>query len=120
MARWTVRTKEGELVYESFGAVERAWLQGLVEPDDELLEEGTTRWRRAGSVPILAQARRQGDQVWGGTQSAWAAILVVLGSVALYLLVHKQWAWGGILAIVVTSLFFKITYSAFRKTKPHG
>ncbi len=117
--KWTVRTKEGELTYESFGAVEQAWLSGLVGPDDELLEEGTSKWRRADSFPILARARRQGDQVWGGSQSAWIAIGVVLGSIALYLLVHGQYIIGGLVAVVLTTLLFRVTNAAFKKTKPY-
>ena len=117
--KYTVRTKDGELVYESFRAVEQAWLSGLVGPEDELLEDGTTKWRRADSFPLLVQARRQGNQVWGGTQAAWIFSGVLLASVALYLIAHGRVVIGSVLALIVSSLLFRVTYSAFKRTKPH-
>ena len=132
--RYRVRTPEGELSYESFGEVERAYLSGLVDPEDEVLEEGTTRWRKAGAIPTLAKARRSGNQVWGGTQMIWILIFISLGSVALYLLgkgwaaQHTQplmdvmihyWAPGGLLAIVLGTLLTTITYRAQKRTRPH-
>jgi hypothetical protein len=117
--KYTVRSKDGELTYASFGAVEHAWLAGLVDPEDELLEEGTTKWRRADSFPLLVRARRQGNQVWGGSQAAWIIIGVTFGSASLYLLVKGNYLIGGVIAIIVTTLLFKVTYSASKRTKPH-
>jgi len=117
--KYTVRSKDGELVYSSFGAVEHAWLAGLIGPEDELLEEGTTKWRRADSFPLLVRARRQGNQVWGGTQAAWIMIAVVFGSLALYLLVHGNYLIGGVVAIIVTTVLFRVTYAASKRTNPH-
>ena len=54
--RYFVRTPEGELVFNSFGEVERAFLQGLVEPDDEIREEDANKWRKASTLPLLVQA----------------------------------------------------------------
>src|ERR1043166_1746974 len=88
MAKWTVRTKEGELTYGSFGEVEQAWLSGMVGPDDELKEEGHDKWRKATTFPLLVQARKHGNQVWGGTQMVWLIVLIALGSLAMYFLVE--------------------------------
>ena len=118
--KYTVRTKEGELTYASFGAVELAWKQGLVGPDDELLEEGKTKWRKAGSIALLAQARRSGDQVWGGSQMAWIIIMVIAASIGLYFLVHGNYLVGGLLSLAIAVLLFRITTNAFKRTKPHG
>lgn len=120
MAKYRVRTKEGELTYESFRAVEWAWLQGLVEPDDELLEEGATRWRRAGSIPLLVNARRHGNQVWAGTQSAWIIISLVVCSAALYLLAKGHYLAGGLLAVLISLMLFRVTVAAYKKSRPHG
>jgi hypothetical protein len=131
--RFRVRTPDGELTYESFGEVERAYLAGLVEPQDEVLEDGTSRWRKAGAIPELARARRMGNQVWGGTQMIWILIFITFGSVALYLLA-KGWAaydkkeplqtvalhyWlpGGVLAIILGSLLTTITYRASKRSR---
>ena len=51
------RTPEGELEYESILHVEQAYLSGLVDPEDEVLEEGGTLWRKAATLPNLARAR---------------------------------------------------------------
>ncbi len=56
--RYRVRTPEGELEYPSLRDVEQAYVQGLVDPQDEVLEEGSTLWRKAESLPTLARARR--------------------------------------------------------------
>ena len=82
--KYRVRSKEGELEYESFGQVEKAWLMGLIDPSDELLEEGHTKWRRADSIPLLVSARRSGDQVWMGTWFLWTLFGVIGGSMALW------------------------------------
>jgi hypothetical protein len=119
-AKWTVRTKDGELVYGNFGEVEQAWLSGLVDPDDELLEEGHTKWRKASSFPVLVNARRHGNQVWGGTQTAWMVISILLGSAALILITNGSYALGGVIAFVVASLMIRVTMQAFKRTKPHG
>ncbi|MFZ5469750.1 MAG: hypothetical protein ACOZIN_09965 [Myxococcota bacterium] len=118
--KYTVRTKDGELVYDSFGQVEQAWLNGLVGPEDELREEGATKWRKAGSIPLLVQARRHGNQVWGGTQLLWITVSVVLGSAAMYLIAKGNMLVGGLIAVGVAVLLFRVTTEAFKKSKPHG
>ena len=133
--RFRVRSPEGELQYESFGEVEKAYLAGLVDPDDELLEEGSTRWRKASTFPHLARARRTGNQVWGGTQSVWILCGVVFGSISLYLLVKgwiaygqkaplvdvlkSYWVPGLVIGLALGSLLTTVTYRAFKRTRPH-
>ncbi len=117
----TVRSKDGgELTYGSFGEVERAWSMGFVEPDDEILEEGQTKWRRAGSIPVLVNARRQGDQVWGGSQAALVVIGVLVASFALYLIGKGQYLYGGLLTVVVILVTGRMMTQAAKRTRPHG
>ena len=118
--KYTVRTHEGELTYGSFGAVELAWRQGLVGPEDEILEEGKAHWRKAGSIALLAQARRSGDQVWGGSQMAWIIGVVIAASIGLYFLVHGNYLVGGLVSLALCVVLFRITTQAFKRTKPHG
>ncbi len=116
--RYTVRTPEGELTFNSFGEVERAWLQGLVDPDDEIREEGSTKWRKASTLPLLVQARRRGNAVWGGTQSAWIVVAIVLGSAALYS-IAKGHTWLGLMvAFGLALLLTRVTYRAFKRSRP--
>ncbi len=116
--RYTVRTPEGELTFKSFGEVERAWLQGLVEPDDEIQEEGSSKWRKASSLPLLVQARRHGDAVWGGTQPAWIVVAIVLASAALYLIAKGRTWYGLTLAFGLALLLTRVTYKAFKRSRP--
>lgn len=118
--KYKVRTKDGgELDYESFGQVEQAWLLGLIDPDDELLEEGKTLWRKAGSIPLLVNARRSGDQVWVGTWFAWVCLGVAGGTVALVLFHRHNWVGGMIVAFIVAGLMVRITVNAYARRKPH-
>lgn len=116
----TVRSKEGELVYGSFREVEQAWLMGLIDPDDEVQEHGTTRWRKAGKIPLLVQARRQGASVWKGSLMLLSVVGIGAGSVAIYLLLKQEFLWGGLLAVVVALTLVQITMRANKQRKPHG
>jgi hypothetical protein len=115
--RYTVKTPEGELTFSSFGEVERAWLQHLIDPEDEIRGEGSTHWRKASSFPVLVRARRQSAAVWGGSQSLWILIGIVLGSVALYFIVKGKLLIGLTTALGVALLLTQVTYRAFKRTR---
>jgi hypothetical protein len=119
----TVRSADGgELEYESFGQVEQAWLMGLVGPDDELLEEGKTAWRKARTYPLLMAARRSGEQVWMGAWFLWTLLGVIGATVALRMLALDalEWKLGGvILGFGVAMAMLKVTMTAHARRKPH-
>lgn len=115
---YVVRTPEGELTFNSFGEVERAFLQGLVEPEDEVREEGTSKWRKASTLPLLIQARRRGDAVWGGTQPAWIIVSIVFASAALYSIAKGRTWLGLTIAFALALLLTRVTYRAFKRTRP--
>lgn len=117
--RYRVKTKEGELHYESFGQVEQAWLLGFIEPDDELLEEGHTKWRKAKTFPLLMQARRSGEQVWVGSWFAWVVMGACAGTFALWQLNKGNYVVGLIAAFIVGGVMFKVTVNAHKRSKPH-
>jgi hypothetical protein len=121
--KYKVRSKDGELDFESFGQVEQAWLMGMVEPEDDVLEEGKTVWRKAGAIPLLAKARREGDAVWKGTWFAWTLIGVVGGTIALVLLNRHDMASkvaGVVVAFMVAGLMTKVSVNAYDRRKPHS
>ena len=118
--KFTVRTPEGELTFQSFGEVEKAWLMGLVGPDDELLEDGKTMWRKASSFPHLVNARRTGDQAWGGSWFLWTVIGILLASSAGWLIKAEQYLYGGILALMTAMVMTHVTVRAAKKSKPYG
>jgi len=80
--KYRVRTPEGELSYPSILELTKAYLMGLVEPGDEVQREGDTLWRKAASIPQLAQAKKPPRHFFADTQMRWALGLALLGSVA--------------------------------------
>ncbi|MBK7860263.1 MAG: hypothetical protein IPJ65_16945 [Archangiaceae bacterium] len=118
--KFLVRTPEGELEFQSFGEVERAWLMGLVGPDDELLEDGKTKWRKASSFPLLMKARRTGEQAWGGAWFLWTVIGVMLGSCTLWLIRAGQNLLGGLLGLMTAMVMIHVSVRAAKRAKPHG
>jgi hypothetical protein len=116
--RYRVRTPDGELEYESILHVEQAYVAGLVDPEDEVLEEGGTLWRKASTLPNLARARRPASsKSTNRTQSLIILIAVVLGVFSLLLV----WSGRGLLALLgalgVISLLWRVTYDAFRRKR---
>jgi hypothetical protein len=121
--KYTVRNQDGQLEYSSFGQVEQAWRLGFVEPSDEILEEGKTMWRRADSFPLLAKARRHGDDVWNGAWFLWALIGVTLATISLLFLKEKEVmprVIGFTIAIGDAYLLGYVTVRAQKRRKPHG
>jgi hypothetical protein len=129
--KFVVRTQDGELTFGSFGEVEKAWLMGLVGPDDELLEEGKTKWRKASSFPHLVNARRTGEQAWGGAWFLWTVIGILMGSGSLYelkvgiaALAHGEFTmdltFGALLGLITAYVMIRVTMRAHKKSRPHG
>ena len=118
--KFKVRTPEGELQFQSFGEVEKAWLMGLVGPDDELLEDGKTTWRKASSFPLLVHARRTGEQAWGGTWFLWTVMGILFGSGALWLLKEGQYLFGVMLGFATALVMVHVTVQAAKRSKPYG
>ncbi|MCA3012279.1 MAG: hypothetical protein INH41_07755 [Myxococcaceae bacterium] len=124
--KYRVRNQDGELEFESFGQLEQAWLMGLVEPSDEVLQEGHAKWRRADSYAVLATARRHGDDVWNGSWFLFVLIGVALATVALVLFKQAaaeksdlKWGLGFLVAIVDVVLMTRVTVNAQRRRDPH-
>jgi len=114
--RYRVRTPEGELEYPSLRDVEQAYAQGLVDPQDEVLEEGGTLWRKAESLPALVRARRTSSSTAGRGQRLTVAASVGLGLVALYLYftgVGLMWVLG--IAMLIVPLLTRLMLKAFRR-----
>lgn len=117
--KYRVRNQEGEIEFQSFGQLEQAWLMGLVEPSDEVLEDGKTLWRRADAIPLLAKARRHGDNVWGGAWFLWTLIGVAGGTIALVLFHQGNYLLGLVVSFVVAALMIKVTVDAQKRRDPH-
>lgn len=117
--KYRVRNADGELAYGSFGEVERAWLMGFIDPDDEIREETASQWRKASSFPLLAQARRSSDQVWVGADHLVLLLTVGVGSLALWFIANGSYVVGGIAALVLAVILIQVTTRVRAKTRPH-
>ncbi|HZI14710.1 MAG TPA: hypothetical protein VE153_30360 [Myxococcus sp.] len=118
---YVVRTPDGELVYPSLLDVERAYAQGLVDPEDEVREESASLWRKAGSLPALAGARRASSGAASRGQTLTVVGVVLLGVLALSLLFRDSWQLrvaGIVLALVASTLLTRITFKAFKRPPP--
>ncbi len=112
--RYRVRTPEGELEYESLLHVEQAYVAGLVAPEDEVLEEGGTLWRKAATIPSLARARRSRPGAFDRTQFLTILGAVALGICALVLVRSGRGLFALLLSLGVIALLWRVTFSTFR------
>lgn len=90
--------------FESFREVHNAYRVGLIEPEDEILEDGTEKWRQAQTYPMLRDLPRSKKRTLPGPQ-----ILAALGSgiAALIALFTGRWLAGlalGCIAAVSATL----------------
>ncbi len=115
MGRYTVRSKEGQLSFESFLDVEKAYLQGLVDADDEVLEEGKETWRKAGSIPLLQQAATAARQRGSNTVLYWVVAATLLAAGALFCLIAGYHIVALCLAMALTMLLWRVTALAFKR-----
>ncbi|HSP78053.1 MAG TPA: hypothetical protein VLQ93_05965 [Myxococcaceae bacterium] len=118
---YRVRTPDGELGYESLYEVERAYALGLVGPEDEVLEEGKSTWRKASSIPALARSKPSGRELGDRTQLLTILAVVALGLGALVLIFSESTnrrLLGITLALVVSALLGRVTLKAFRRPGP--
>jgi hypothetical protein len=115
--RYRVRTPEGELEYESILHVEQAYVAGLVAPEDEVLEEGGTLWRKAATIPNLARARKTTPTAFDRNQLLTIGLAVVLGICALMLVRSGRGMLALLASLAVVSLLWRVTFTTFRKKR---
>lgn len=119
--RYVVRTPDGELVYPSLLDVEKAYAQGLVDPEDEVREESGSAWRKASSLPTLARARRESSGAASRGQALLVMGVVLLGALALSLLFRDSWnlrLLGIVLALAASFMLTRVTFKAFKRPPP--
>ncbi|MFL5356640.1 hypothetical protein [Archangium sp.] len=115
---YRVRTPDGELGYPTMLDVEQAYTQGLVGPEDEVLEDGHSTWRKASSIPVLARAKRPSTGLMSRAQKAGVVVAVVLGFTSLRLIMKDDWGLRGagiVLALAMSSVLMWLTVSAVRR-----
>ncbi len=116
--KYTVKNKDGELTYGSMEEVKTAYVLGLVEPEDEILEEGAKVARKAGAIPLLVTAKKvnveRGDsKVLGG----WVLGALALAMFAFYFLLNEHWKWGGLATFGVLAMLAQIVRLTARRKR---
>jgi hypothetical protein len=117
--RYRVRTPEGELEYESILHVEQAYAAGLVDPEDEVREEGGTLWRKASTFPTLAKARGSGVRSWAHKNAQTLSIVIAAAAAlfALLLMSLGYGLWALVPALGASSMVWRVTYKTFHRRR---
>ncbi|MDC0708587.1 hypothetical protein POL68_08920 [Stigmatella sp. ncwal1] len=116
--RYRVRTPEGELDYASLGDLQQAYVQGLVEPHDEVLEEGGSLWRKAESLPVLVRARSSAPKPRARSQALAVSVGVLLATVALVLMWQEAGLFLMLAIALLVGVLMRVTLKAFRRPPP--
>lgn len=56
---YRVRSPDGELDFPHLADIAQAYAAGLVDPEDEVQEVGSNTWRKARTLPALANTARK-------------------------------------------------------------
>lgn len=115
--RYRVRTQDGELGFANIAELSKAWQLGLIEPDDEVLEEGHQLWRKAGTLPFLVQYAKQQPPLLDPKLRFLLVATVSCGLVALYWLVKGRVVAGGVLGVGVALLSMVLVRAAYSKRR---
>jgi hypothetical protein len=118
--KYRVRSKDGELEYESFKQVEEATQMGFVDPEDELLREGEAEWKKVSSQPALMKGKRARA---GLSPLVRWVVLAVVGALFAFWAIHKGstedkpelWAAGLTAAFASAGVLFKVTADSQRR-----
>jgi len=116
--KYTVRNKDGELTYGSLEEVKTAFVIGLIEPDDEVIEEGAKLARKASSIPLLVTAKKvTHEKGQSNAMRGWVIGALVLAMFAFYFLIKGVWTWGGLAAFGVVVILLRVTMQAAKRPK---
>jgi hypothetical protein len=111
---YRVRTKEGELTYPSIAELSQAWQLGMVDPDDEVLEDGKELWRKAGTLPFLVQFSPRSTPLLDRKIRFLVVTALCLATMAIYWIVKGQTVAGGVagLGAAMASIgLLRVTYT---------
>ncbi len=120
--KYLVRNADGQLEYASYKQLEEAVRSGFVEPDDELLREGETEWKKVSSQPALLKHGGKGLTL--NRLSVWIIIAVGLGGSAFLMISrgHREdrpelYGLGLLLAFSAVGVLFKVTTDTSRRRR---
>jgi hypothetical protein len=113
-----VRTPDGELSYPTLHDVERAFHQGLVGPDDEVLDEVSGTLHRAREHPWLAPPPPRRFWQNPGAQPARIAVAVAFGLAALVAGAIQQWWLALGASAAAAALMLRVAITAQVRRRP--
>jgi hypothetical protein len=122
--KYKVRNKDGELEYDSFQQLEDAARLGFVDPDDELLREGETEWKKVSTQPALMKGKRGGLSAFNNPLVRWIS-LSVAGAIFAFWAIHRGstqdkpelYAAGLTAAFLCVGVLFKVTADAAKRRR---
>jgi hypothetical protein len=109
--KYRVRTKDGELEYDSYEQLQQAAATGMIEDDDEILAENKTEWAKASS--LVRRVRRPSG--WLRPQLLWVYLALMLALTSLYFLLHHALLFGALSIFVMVTVLMKITNDQVRR-----
>ena len=110
-----VRTPDGELSYPTLLDVERAFHQGLVDPEDEVLDESTGVVYPAMKHPALSRPPPRRFWQNQGAQPARIAVALSLAVASLIAFALQQWWLALPVAAVAAFLTVRIAVTAQKR-----
>ncbi|HEY8208412.1 MAG TPA: hypothetical protein VIG99_13070 [Myxococcaceae bacterium] len=115
---YVVRSEGGEVKFQSLYEIQRAIANGLVDPEDELTEDGQAAWRKISTVAALRDARPEPSGFWKTDVGKWVIPLCALLGVSLVLLFSpRYWVAGLGLAIFLALVLSQLTFKVFSKRR---
>lgn len=114
---YRVRNADGELSFPSLADVAKAYRNGLVDPDDEVLDERGGGWRKASSILVLRQERENAAP----KRAPWRPIAVlVLLLAAIVVAVFGHWYVALALALAASLSLTTVAVKAARLKRTPG
>jgi Flp pilus assembly protein TadB len=110
---YRVRNRDGEVRFESFRDLSNAYRVGLVEPEDEILQDGHQKWRAARTVAHLQGAPRESRQPF----DLHMVTLIVLCLLALVAAFTLPWWVALVLAVLAVLSANRNADRVIRRTK---
>ena len=98
---YRVRNEHGELRFNSLSELREAWQQQFVGPDDEVLEDGSTTWRKAATLPKLVAVQKEKVPFWRG-EARWYLMAIALVGAGIYFVLY---GWSMVSFAIVAALF---------------
>lgn len=111
-----VRTPDGELGYPTLLDVERAFHQGLVDPDDEVVDEATGTVHRAREHPALRPPPPR--RFWQNQSAQPARIAVALSLALASLLAGAAQQWWLALPVAGVAAWMTVRIAVTAQARP--